>query len=255
MPKPFCAATPLSSSTCATPHINGARHLSVRNLSEVTSRTAKDTPILICCYHGHASREYAQIFSDFGFTEVYSLDGGYEAWRGRPPAEVASVDETLIRWLIEQGFPPDDLNAVGANGTTPLMTASHLGNMAAVRMLLAAGVQTDARNADGNNAIWLACVGDHLDIIEALVDAGIDIDNRNDNGATALMYAASAGKPSVIDRLLALGADIAPETLDGFTALDLAATFECLALLRRASQARNVAEATGTHSQPAPSNS
>ncbi len=154
-------------------HINGARHLSVRNLSEVTSRTAKDTPILICCYHGHASREYAQIFSDFGFTEVYSLDGGYEAWRGRPPAEVASVDETLIRWLIEQGFPPDDLNAVGANGTTPLMTASHLGNMAAVRMLLAAGVQTDARNADGNNAIWLACVGDHLDIIEALVDAGI----------------------------------------------------------------------------------
>ncbi len=34
--------------------------------------------------------------------------------------------------------------------------------------------------------------------------------------------------------LLAKGADTVPETLDGFTALDLAATIECLALLRPA---------------------
>jgi thiosulfate/3-mercaptopyruvate sulfurtransferase len=236
-------------------HINGAQHLSVSNLSEVTSQTAKNIPILIYCYHGHASREYAQIFSDFGFSEVFSLDGGHEAWRGRPPAEGAPVDEKLRSWLAEHGFACDDVNAVISNGTTPLMKASHQGNIATVRMLLAAGAQIDARNADGNNALWLACVGNHLDAVEALVDAGIDIDNRNDNGATPLMYAASCGNPGIIDRLLALGADVAPETLDGFTALDLAATFECLALLRRASQARNVAEATGTRSQPTPSNS
>ena len=73
-------------------HIDGARQLSSANLSAVLSDTAKGRPILIYCYHGNASREYAQIFSDFGFSEVYSLDGGYEAWRTRAPA---SEDPTI----------------------------------------------------------------------------------------------------------------------------------------------------------------
>jgi thiosulfate/3-mercaptopyruvate sulfurtransferase len=91
--------------------------------------------------------------------------------------------------------------------------------------------------------LWLACFGSHLDVIDNLIDSGIDIDNRNDNGATPLMYAASSGKAEVVERLLAKGADTAPETLDGFTALDLAATVECLALLRNVSRAKSRAEA------------
>ena len=67
-------------------HIDGARHLSSANLSAVLSATARNRPILIYCYHGNASQEYAQTFSDFGFSEVYSLDGGYEAWRTRSSA-------------------------------------------------------------------------------------------------------------------------------------------------------------------------
>ena len=47
------------------------------------SATPKDAPVLIYCYHGNASQEFAQIFSDFRFREVYSLDGGYEAWSKR----------------------------------------------------------------------------------------------------------------------------------------------------------------------------
>ena len=90
----------------------------------------------------------------------------------------------------------------------------------------------NARNADGNNALWLACVGGHLEMLDTLVEAGVDIDNRNDNGATPLMYAASSGKATVVERLLAKGADVTPETLDGFSALDLAQTIECLTLLR-----------------------
>jgi Ankyrin repeats (3 copies) len=89
-------------------------------------------------------------------------------------------------------------------------------------MLIAAGARLNARNGDGNNALWLACVGDHLDVIDMLVEAGIDVDNRNDNGATPLMYAASSGKAGIVERLLVKGADPSPETLDGFTALDLA---------------------------------
>lgn len=68
--------------------IPGAQHLSTANISAAISTTPKTMPVLIYCYHGHASQEYAQIFSDFGFLEVYSLDGGRAAWAGgaSPPS-------------------------------------------------------------------------------------------------------------------------------------------------------------------------
>jgi thiosulfate/3-mercaptopyruvate sulfurtransferase len=152
------------------------------------------------------------------------MDGGYEAWSHRPRPTGAVPEEALQAWLTQQGFQPDDVNGVGPNAMTPLMKAAHLGQAEIARKLIAAGAKLDARNADGNNALWLACVGQHLDMIDLLVDAGVDIDNRNDNGATCLMYAASSGKDGVVAKLLASGADTAPETLDGFSALDMAAT-------------------------------
>jgi rhodanese-related sulfurtransferase len=214
-------------------HITGAQHLTQRNLQELITGTTKRTPILIYCYHGHASQDYAQTFSDFGFTEVYSLDGGYEAWRLRHPAGgAAEVGAALGQWLAAQGFPEGDVNATIANRMTPLMKAAHLGNTAVARELLAAGAAVNATNADGNNALWLGCVGNHLDMIDLLVEAGIDIDHGNDNGATALMYASSAGKADVVAHLLAKGADTSAETPDGFSALDMAASLDCLNLLR-----------------------
>ena len=144
----------------------------------------------------------------------------------------------LTRWLDKQGFPGGDVNAVIDNRTTPLMRAALLGDLGVVRELIAAGAQLNFRNADGNTALWLACVGRHLLIIDALVDAACDLDNCNDNGATPLMYASSAGRADVVERLLARGADILPQTPDGFSALDMAATVECLNLLRRAGRRR-----------------
>jgi thiosulfate/3-mercaptopyruvate sulfurtransferase len=61
--------------------IAGAGHLTVVTLDAVLQSTPKAPPILIYCYHGFASQEYATIFTDFHFKEVYSLEGGYEAWR------------------------------------------------------------------------------------------------------------------------------------------------------------------------------
>lgn len=74
-------------------HLPGARHLSQANLSGVIMETPRHLPLLIYCYHGHASQEYAQTFSDFGFSDVSSLDGGYEAWRNRAePSESPALD-------------------------------------------------------------------------------------------------------------------------------------------------------------------
>ncbi|QRG07554.1 ankyrin repeat domain-containing protein [Xanthobacter dioxanivorans] len=217
-------------------HVEGARNITFSGLSDIIGGTPKTQTVLIYCYHGHASREYAQTLSDFGFAEVFSLDGGFEAWRSLESARAAAAtpDAALAHWLASLGFPPDGVNATVENAMTPLMKACREGLGEVVDALIAAGAALDARNMDGNTALWLACVGGHLDIIDRLADAGITIDNRNDNGATSLMYASSAGKAEVVEKLLARGADPEPETPEGFSALDLAATIECLKLLRHA---------------------
>ncbi|MFG1400097.1 ankyrin repeat domain-containing protein [Roseixanthobacter pseudopolyaromaticivorans] len=224
-------------SSFAEARIEGAVRVSFSNLGPTLAGTPKDRSILIYCYHGNASQEYAQAFSDFGFSQVHSLDGGYAAWRQRSPA-AKELPPEVDTWLLAQGFASGAVEGTIANGTTPLMRAAHIGALAVARALVATGAQLNTRNADGNTALWLACVGRHFEMIDLLVERGIDLDTANDNGATALMYAASAGLADVVARLLERGADIRPETLDGFTALDLAGNVECLTLLRRASRAQ-----------------
>ncbi|MFH1817005.1 MAG: ankyrin repeat domain-containing protein [Pseudomonadota bacterium] len=215
-------------------HIDGAQRLSGANLDAVLLGTPKTVPVLLVCYHGNASQTYGQMFADFGFAEVYSLDGGFAAWqrlqrKTAPPA----IGLQLAHWLQQHGYPDGDPDAVGEHGMTPLMRASKLGDPETVLELLQAGAALDATNADGNNALWLACVGESLGAMDILIRAGVDLDHQNDNGATCLMYAASTGKHAVVDVLLTAGADPRLTTLDDFSALDMAATIECLRLLRR----------------------
>lgn len=218
-------------------HIETAKHVSSANVDSVIFGTPKTMPVLIYCYHGNASQIYAQMFSDFGFHEVYSLDGGFEAWSlAQANSPSAAISEPLQQWLAAQGFPPDGINAPAEHGLTPLMKASRQGNTAVVTALVSTGAQLHVRNADGNNTLWLACVGANLEVINFLIRAGVDINNQNDSGATCLMYAASSGKADVVEALLAAGADAQRQTLDDFTALDMAATLECLNLLQRSNE-------------------
>jgi thiosulfate/3-mercaptopyruvate sulfurtransferase len=61
--------------------IGSAQRVSDANIYEVLTGTPKSRPVLIYCYHGNASQVYAETFADFGFREVYSMDGGFERWR------------------------------------------------------------------------------------------------------------------------------------------------------------------------------
>jgi rhodanese-related sulfurtransferase len=77
-----------------------AEHLTEADLPAALARLARATPLVIYCYHGHASQEYARTFCDFGFEEVYSVDGGFEALAEllledapRPPAEASAAAE------------------------------------------------------------------------------------------------------------------------------------------------------------------
>jgi thiosulfate/3-mercaptopyruvate sulfurtransferase len=142
-------------------------------------------------------------------------------------------DDEVAGFLAAQGFAPGDVDGADARGMTPLMHAAHRGCAAVARALIAAGARVDAQNLDGNQALWLACVGDDPEMVGLILAAGADVDHVNEAGATALMYAASAGKARALAALLAAGPRLEVE-MGGLTALDMAATLECLQLLRAA---------------------
>lgn len=217
-------------------HLERAQHLVETQLEQALFSIPKTTPLLIYCYHGNASQSYAKIFADFGFKEIYDLIDGYEAWRINStnfPSEMPNtLTETLKTWLTEHDFPGNNINATISNLTTPLMCACRLGDLAIVTELAQSGADINAVNSDGNNALWFACYSDNLDIIDILSHKGIDINHQNDNAVTCLMYAASASKHQVVARLLDAGADASIKSMDDFTALDMAASIECLKLLR-----------------------
>jgi thiosulfate sulfurtransferase len=55
--------------------------LSDANIEKFVAQTDKAKPVVVYCYHGHTSLGGAAYLMDQGFTEVYSLIGGFERWR------------------------------------------------------------------------------------------------------------------------------------------------------------------------------
>lgn len=212
-------------------HLDGAMHLSEDRVPMWLGRLPKEAPVLIYCYHGNSSKTFAQMFSDFRFARVYSVDGGY-----RPLAtalsEAAAPSAELAAFLAEWQYPAGDLEARGQHGLTPLMRAALQGRREIVRELLALGADVKARNDDGNTALWLGCVSRDTALVQDLIDAGIELDNRNDAGSTALMYTASSDRPELLKILLEAGADPHVRNFDDLRAVELAASRACLKLLR-----------------------
>lgn len=223
-------------------HLPGAEHLVERDLGVWIGRLPRTRPVLVYCYHGNASQQIAKTFADFGFTEVYSIDGGFHAlahaWQharaAMQAAEAAkpAPSTALLSFMADEGYTSADIDAAAANGMTPLMKAARAARLDLVEELLRLGARLEARNSDGNTALWLACFGNDARIVQRLIEAGAQLDNRNDNGATALMYCASSGRDALVKLLLDAGADPALRTLDDFRAVDLASSVESLRLLR-----------------------
>lgn len=216
-------------------HIKGADRLNEHGFGEVVATLPKHTPVMIYCYHGNASQVYAGMFADFRYQEVYSVDGGHEALSPAlpdPPALGAHSSPALAEFITQYRFDPANLDSPWEHALTPLMRAALLGRDDLAQELLAHGVNPHLRNSDGNNALWLACVSGNATLVQRLIDAGIDLDNRNLTGATALMYTASSGKADMMKLLLENGADPLIRTDDDYLAVELAATEECLKLLR-----------------------
>ncbi|WP_300425508.1 thiosulfate sulfurtransferase GlpE [Thalassolituus sp.] len=65
--------------------MRGALNVDNDTVGSFINESQKDAPLIVCCYHGNSSQQAAQFFAAQGFTEVYSLDGGYEMWKMAVP--------------------------------------------------------------------------------------------------------------------------------------------------------------------------
>ncbi|MET0052487.1 MAG: ankyrin repeat domain-containing protein [Candidatus Thiodiazotropha sp.] len=200
-------------------------------ISALVRRRREDPPVLVYCYHGNQSRDLCAFLSKFGLSQVYNLEGGWQALEHWQAQQVDAVNPH-VAWMLEQGFDPDDLNSRIDLGMSALMIAALKGDMAQVDWLLLQGADPNPINDDGHHALWFACVNGDLDLVERLIEAGAKVNNRNVNGVTSAIYAASTGKLEVLKRLLAAGADPGIRTDDGYNALDSASTLEVLRFLK-----------------------
>jgi len=62
-------------------HIPNAKFLSGENFEEVTESCDKNLPTIVYCYKGIRSQTIAKVLSETGFTNVFSLEGGFGAWQ------------------------------------------------------------------------------------------------------------------------------------------------------------------------------
>ena len=61
-------------------HIPDAVHLTQENLEEFKKNTALDEKVIIYCFHGNNSKGAAQFFTNMGYENVFSLDGGFSEY-------------------------------------------------------------------------------------------------------------------------------------------------------------------------------
>ncbi|MEJ2140800.1 MAG: ankyrin repeat domain-containing protein [Gammaproteobacteria bacterium] len=171
-------------------------------------------------------------FSSQGFSRVFNLAGGWQAWKDFSETTSLNPDNNLKDWLEKNNFVMDNINSRVENGMTPLMLATLHDNEKLLEKILSCKPGINLVNNDGNNGLWFACMNNNTRLIKLLIDRGINVDNVNVNGATSLIYAASAGKYDAVRCLVKSGANLEIKTLDGFSALDSASTYKILKYLK-----------------------
>jgi thiosulfate sulfurtransferase len=75
--------------TFASNHIPDSHHLDNHSIAEFIRSADLDKPLVVLCYHGNSSQSAAAYLVGQGFSEVYSMDGGFELWKNTFPSETA----------------------------------------------------------------------------------------------------------------------------------------------------------------------
>ena len=113
--------------------------------------------------------------------------------------------------VIEGGYPVE--------GATPLWTASTLGHLNFVRLLVDRGAQIEHTTDSRSTPLRGAAFDGHCDVCEFLIDRGADIDKPNQVGQSPLTIAAAMKKTDCVQLLIKKGANVNHRGHNGDTPL------------------------------------
>ncbi len=134
-------------------------------------------------------------------------------------AAVLPDTEELVKTLQLLG----PVNQADSTGWTALMYAAQAGPVEAMKLLLQAGADPNARSNEGETALFAAVTAPtqaeaRFRLLQA---AGVDLNAQDHRGVTPLMVACRYYyRPKLVATLLALGADPSKRDDNGKTALD-----------------------------------
>jgi ankyrin repeat protein len=140
-------------------------------------------------------------------------------------------DAAAVRALLAKGV---DVNVADGDGSTALHWAASSGDADMTQALLKAGARVTATTRIGSiTPLLMAARNGNEAVIDALLKAGARATEANANGTTALMMAAASGGAPAVQLLLDRGADPnAKDVTNGQTALMFAAARNGAAAIR-----------------------
>ncbi|MBZ5561610.1 MAG: ankyrin repeat domain-containing protein [Acidobacteriia bacterium] len=150
---------------------------------------------------------------------IWVEDPGHQ----HPPREAGTGYKQVFlaenEWLPVQMFP---WFGQYEPGTTPLMHAALLGDVARVKELLGQGANVNATSPDGSTALIYAATTGSPGCVRALLEAGADVNASMKGGGTALTAAVVTDHADSLKLLLRAGADPNSTGPEGQTALSVA---------------------------------
>jgi ankyrin repeat protein len=194
----------------------------------------------------------ARMAALYAAVDMNTLAIGHGRPNTKPSGRLSALD--LIKVLLDHGAEPNARlkaplmqrhhsagdRALG-EGSTPFMRAAKTGDVAAMRLLVAAGADPKLMQPNRTNALMLAAglgwrdgspaapsfdQGTEADAVEAIrycLELGLDINATNSAGETALHAAVSGrGSPAIIRFLVEQGASLDAKDQRGRTPLDVA---------------------------------
>jgi uncharacterized protein len=143
---------------------------------------------------------------------------------------VQNSDDQAVRALLKARV---DVNARQPDGATALAWAANRDDLQTADLLIAAGANVNAANDYGVTPLSLACLNGSAAMVEKLLKARANPDSALLSGETALMTCARTGNVNAVKSLIARGANVnAHETQHGQTALMWAVAQEHLEAAR-----------------------
>ena len=125
----------------------------------------------------------------------------------------------MAELLVQGGVA---LNYQDASGTTALMLAVRLEQVALAETLIRKGASVSQADKEGNTPLMIACQKGQAKAVELLIDHGASINHEEQRGWTALMIACQNGQAKAVELLIDHGAAIDQENHNGRTALMIA---------------------------------